>query len=141
MLFDFDLVVPAGTSPLQPYEQRVLLSRGRITQIRVFFPPGPATLVHVVVRHNLHQLIPANYDGTLNYDDIIVPVEMAYDLVDPPYEVRLIGWSPEAVYDHRITFAFDLQPITGENWDDFNRLLFQSTIQSRFANGGLSTFE
>lgn len=125
MLFDFDLIVPAGTQQDSPAEQLVTLTRGKIVRIGVFFPPGPATLVHCVVRHNLHQLTPANYDGDLNYDDITVTTELEYDLVDPPYELRLIGWSPTAVYQHVITFSFQLQPITGENWSDFNRLLFE----------------
>lgn len=125
MLFDFDLTVLPATPKASPAEQLVTLTRGKITRIGVFFPPGPATLVHCVVRHNLHQLTPANYDGDLNYDDITVYTELDYELVDPPYELRLLGWSPTAVYQHVITFSFHLQPITGDNWDDFNRLLFE----------------
>jgi hypothetical protein len=124
MLFDFDLIVPAATPAITPIETTIQLTRGKLTRIRVFFPPGPATLVHVVVRHNLHQLLPANFDGDLNFDDISVITEIDYDMVDPPYEIKMIGWSPLTTYQHIITFGFDLQPITGENWDDFNRLLF-----------------
>ena len=124
MLFDYDLLVPKATPASDPAEALATLTRGKLRRIRVFFPPGPATTVHVAVRHNLHQLVPANYDGTLNYDDISIVTELDYDLIDPPYQLRMIGWSPDAIYQHRITFGFDLEPVTGDNWDDFNRLLF-----------------
>ena len=126
MLFDFDLIVPAGTLATQPIETLATLTRGKLTQIRVMFPPGPATLVHVVIRHNLHQLLPANFDGTVNFDDSVVTTILEYDLVDAPYEIKMIGWSPDAVYQHIITVQFNLEPVKGDNWDDFNRQLFAS---------------
>lgn len=135
MLFDFDLIVPPATSILSPAEMRVQLTRGTIKRIRVFFPPGPASLVHVVVRHNLHQLIPANYDATLNYDDILVDTSASYDLIDPPYELRLLGWSPEAIYEHKISISFDLEPLQNDNWDSFNRQLFDLNTANRLARG------
>jgi hypothetical protein len=124
MLFDFDLIIPAGTLANAPVEALATLTRGKLKRIRVFFPPGPATLVHVVCRHNLHQLLPANYDGTLNYDDISIITELDYDLVDAPYQLKMVGWSPTAVYQHTITFGFDLEPVTGDTWESFNRVLF-----------------
>lgn len=131
MLFDFDLVVPAGTTADSPVEALATLTRGKINRIHVFFPPGPATLVHVVARHNLHQLVPANYDGTLNYDDTTIISEMEYDLVDAPYQIRMIGWSPTAVYSHTITFSFNLIPIKSDGWDEFNNLLFSLNVENR----------
>lgn len=124
MLFDFDLVVPAATPQSSPYEQLARLTRGKLKRINVFFPPGPATLVHVVARHNLHQLAPANFDGDLNYDDTTIISELDYDLVDAPYEIRMVGWSPLAVFQHTITFSFDIVPLDTDNWDSFTRQIF-----------------
>ena len=131
MLFDFDLIIPAATPANQPVEALATLTRGKINRINVFFPPGPATLVHVVARHNLHQLVPANYDGTLNYDDTTIVSELDYNIVDAPYQIRMIGWSPTAVYQHTITFSFNLVPIDNDTWDDFNKLLFSLNIENR----------
>lgn len=124
MLFDFDLLIPAGTPANDPIVTLASLTRGKITSIRVLFPPGPATLVHVVIRHNLHQLVPANYDGDINFDDVVITSLMDYDLIDPPYEIKMIGWSPTAVFEHTITCQFDLQPISGDNWQTFNNQVF-----------------
>lgn len=131
MLFDFDLLIPPATPANDPIETLATLTRGKLKRIRVFFPPGCATLAHVVCRHNLHQLLPANYDGTLNYDDLSIITELDYDLVDAPYQVRMVGWSPTAVYQHRITFGFDLEPVTGDTWESFNRVLFNLNNEFR----------
>lgn len=124
MLFDFDLIIPAATPATAPTETLARLTRGKLKRINVFFPPGPATLVHVVARHNLHQLVPANYDGDLNYDDTTIITELDYDLVDPPYEIKMVGWSPTATYQHTITFSFDVFPVEGDTWETFTRQLF-----------------
>ena len=125
MLFDFDLVVPNGTLQSNPAELVVHLTRGTIRDIRVIFPPGPATLVHVQVLHNLFQLVPANPDGDLNYDDTKFNSPMEYDLDDNKYELILRGWSPDAVYTHTINFQFDMAPLDTDNWSAFVTALMQ----------------
>jgi hypothetical protein len=125
MLFDFDLTIPAATLAITPIETLAKLTRGKLTQIRLLFPPGPATLAHVVIRHNLHQLMPANPEGTVNFDDAVITSNLDYDMVDSPYELNMVGWSPNAVYSHTITCQFNLEPVTGDTWEDFNRLLFE----------------
>lgn len=124
MLFDYDLIVPAGTPQNTPYETLAKLTRGKLTEIRIMFPPGCATLVHIAIRHNLHQLMPANPEGTANFDGYVVTSELEYDLVDSPYELKIIGWSPDAIYDHIITCQFNLQPVEGDTWSDFTTQLF-----------------
>ena len=128
MLFDFDLTIPADTAELAPVVSRTHLIAGTLTQIRVVFPPGPATLVHVVVRDNLFQLMPANPEGSLNFDDEFIVSTMEYDLSESPYDVYLIGWSPGANFDHTITFQFELQPLAGGTWDTFVTQLFGGSI-------------
>lgn len=131
MLFDFDIVIPAGTLEISPIERRVRLTFGKLTQIRLLFPPGPATLVYIVVRHELHQLMPANYEGNINFDDEIIVSNLDYDLLDSPYELTILGWSPLAVYEHTITCQFDVQPIDGQTWEQFNSILFNVNNQIR----------
>ena len=124
MLFDYDLVIPAATLANTPIEGLAKLTRGKLKRIHVFFPDGPASLVHVVVRHNLHQLVPANPEGDLNYDDTTITSELDYDLVDAPYEIKMIGWSPLTSYEHTITFSFDIFPLDSDTWDNFTREIF-----------------
>jgi len=131
MLFDFSFIIPAHTLQSAPFEGLAGLTRGRLTQIIMLFPPGPATLVHMAVRHSLHQLMPANYDGDINFDDAIITSVLDYKLVDPPYEIRVLGWSEDAVYDHNITVQFNVEPNENEDWDAFNHTLFLLNNRTR----------
>lgn len=126
MLFDFDLAVPAATPAAAPVLAKARLAYGTLTQIRVVFPPGPATLVYVVVRDRLHQIMPANPEGSLNFDDNFIVSTLEYDIVDAPFELDLIGWSPSAVYDHTITFQFEMQPRSSDTWSNFIDALFST---------------
>lgn len=131
MLFDYDITIPAGTPQNTAVIQRARLTRGKLTQVRVIFPPGPATLVHVSILHELHQLVPANPDGSLNFDDTAVTSKIDYDLLDSPYDVIITGWSPETLYDHIITCQFDVEPLEGDTWDNFNEILFSLNSRRR----------
>jgi len=125
MLFDYDLLVPAGTQKTRAVVQPVRLLYGTLTEIRIVFPPGPATLVHVAVRDRLHQIMPANADGDINFDDAYIVSKMEYAITDPPFELLLVGWSPEAIYDHTITFQFDIVPAGDQSWGEMIAHLFE----------------
>lgn len=131
MLFDFDLVVPAHTLASAPVVAKARLAYGMLTEIRLMFPPGPATLVYVVVRDRLHQIMPANADGSINFDDAVVVSRLEYDILDSPFELDLIGWSPTAVYKHTITCQFEMQPRSSDTWRTFIDDLFAAQPASR----------
>jgi hypothetical protein len=92
--------------------------------VDVFFPPGPATLVHVAVKDRLRQIVPANQDQDLNRDHVTVTSFLEYEILDPPYELIVEAWSPDAVYDHTITVDFDMEPAAGSTWRDMMRFMF-----------------
>lgn len=125
MLFDFDLTVTAGTLQSNPVTAKARLAKGLLTQIRVIFPPGPATLVYVVVKDRLFQLLPINPDGNLNLDDAIVVTDLEYDIKDDPFTLDLVGWSPDAIFDHKITIQFEMQPAKNDSWSSFTQQLQQ----------------
>lgn len=124
MKFDYDIIVPPHTPATSPTVQRVKLTRGTLTEIRIVFPPGPAQLVHVVVSEELHQLVPANPEGSVNLDEAEFISILEYPMVNPPYELILTGWSPSAVYEHTINCQFDVQPMKGDDWSTFLKTLF-----------------
>ncbi len=119
MIFDYTVSVPAGTPKLTPYSFECKLTKGTLTEVRVYFPPGPATLVHVTVNDGLVQLVPANPGGTLNFDDLMIASRLEYPVNKHPYALQVAAWSPEAVYPHEITVQFDMQPLERESWTDF----------------------
>jgi hypothetical protein len=131
MLFDYDIVVPAATPQTLPSVKVCKLTSGRLQEIRVKFPPGPATLVHIVIVEGLHQLLPVNPGGTLNIDDETVMSSNLNYRMNSPFEVIIIGWSPSAVYDHTITCQFDVQPSKEEAFDVFSTELFEAVKRKR----------
>jgi hypothetical protein len=126
MLFDYDIIVPAATPRTDPAVQVCHLTSGRLQEIRVKFPPGPATLVHIVIMSSLHQLMPVNPGGSINIDDeTILSSNLDYKL-SSPYDVIIVGWSPSAVYDHTITVQFDVHPNKQDAFDNFANDLFEA---------------
>ncbi len=110
MRFVFELTIPAGTTKATPATNEVKLLKGTIKQIEIAFPPGPATLVSVVIKDRIYQVAPANPSGAFAWDDITKAFNVNYPLNDAPYELTLVGWSPNATFDHKITFHFDIEP-------------------------------
>ena len=114
------LTVTAGSTIADPSETPIRLIGGKLTHIEIAFPPGPANYVHVVIMDRNLQIAPANPEGAFSWDDHTHGFSMNYKMVDPPYELTLVGWSPDAMYDHDITFRLDVDP-TAE--DDRQALL------------------
>lgn len=110
MRFVYQLTIPAGTAKDAPATNEVKLGKGTINRIEVAFPPGPATLVSVAIRDRKYQIAPANPDGGFSWDDHTYEFNTNYPITDAPYEVILVGWSPDATFQHKVTFHFDLEP-------------------------------
>lgn len=131
MLFDYDIVVPAGTPKETPEIRVCVLTSGLLNEIRVKFPPGPATLVHITVQDSLHQILPVNADGDLNLDDeTVISSNLKYKL-QAPFEVSIVGWSPFAVYEHTITCQFDVVPDIDDPFINFEKQLFTDRTGNR----------
>lgn len=133
MLFDYDLTIPAATQQNAPVAASCHLSSGILNRIRVKFPPGPATLVHVVVKDALFQLMPLNPDGDLNFDDENIDSGVLDYPLQAPYDLHVYGWSPLAIFEHTITVQFDVQPPTPDKWSDFVQQLtgISGKVQTR----------
>ena len=124
MRFVFDLTIPAGTTRAAPATNDVKLLMGTIKRIEIAFPPGPATLVSVVIKDRIYQIAPANPSGAFAWDNITKEFNVNYPISDPPYEVTLVGWSPTAKFSHKITFHFDIEPAGGADDRELLKLLF-----------------
>lgn len=108
MRFVKTLTVTAGSTKTSPSSTPIRLIKGVITLIEIAFPPGPANYVSVVIRESNLQIAPANPEAAFRWDDFTHSFSMDYTMIDIPYELKLIGWAPDATYDHEITFRFDV---------------------------------
>lgn len=120
MRFVKRLTVVAGSTTTDPSTDTLRLVKGTLTYIEIASPPGPGGYVDVVILDRNLQIAPANPEQVFSWDDYTMGFSMNYPIEDEPYKLTLAGWSPNAIYDHNITFRFDVIP---KGKDDRNALL------------------
>lgn len=108
MQFAYDVVIPASTDEISPYEESVRLDTGILTSVKVHFRSGCHNRVYVVLYDKLQQIIPAHQTEALYGNDVTYEVPMQYEITHKGYDLTVMGWSPSTRYDHTITFWFDL---------------------------------
>lgn len=110
MRFVYGFTIPADTAKVSAEELDIPLVKGVLTRVEIGFPPGPAALVHVVVRDGSFQIAPVNPESSFAWDDYNDEFNMSYDLTEVGHRLTLVGWSPDTVYQHTVTFRFDVEP-------------------------------
>lgn len=101
---------PAGQTEGDPLITKLTLTRGRLVGGRVFFPYGPAGVLHFLARIGVHQIFPFNTGENLRLDDCVFPFSLGIDISEPPYVLDLITWNDSTAYAHALTAAFSLIP-------------------------------
>lgn len=108
MRYDYSLTVAAGKSESSPAKSVVKLCHGNIVRVEVFFPAGQNGLVHAAILRYGHRLYPTNNDGSFIGDDKTHTITGSFPLLEVPYEVTLLGWSPGAALSHTVYFGFEI---------------------------------
>jgi hypothetical protein len=137
MLYDYPVVVPAGTSARAPVETTLKLTAGLIINLSVEFPAGCRGYVHTVIRAGGYQLYPTNPSGDLNAEDFTVQAWDFYPLLSAPFHVKAYSWSPEANYSHTLTVRIDLVRLD----DLLNMLPFLKGLEALLAFVGVPAEE
>lgn len=110
MRFFYDLTVPADTAAKSPAREDVGLFKGTLTQAGVYFRAGPHNQVSVVVLDKNLQFIPSAAGTAIIGNDKQFDIPMNYEIGSEPFDVTLLGWSPDTKYEHKVTFYFDIEP-------------------------------
>jgi len=108
VLYETDLLVPAGTTQDNPAEVDLELTHGVITRIEVEFNYGPNYLVQAYLRTSLHQIWPLNPEGKATGDGGVVGSNEYVELLSDPYVVTCGAYSPLCSYDHTLRFRVEL---------------------------------
>lgn len=122
MIFSGQITVPAGTAKDDPEIVRLPVTQGIITQLDIMFPPGCVNEVFITINRGLHQIYPTNPDGFFTGDADKISGAVFHHVKVDPFEVEIFGWSPDADYNHTITFllwikkAWQLNPLSDEFW-------------------------
>lgn len=109
MDFSEYIITPKNTASGAGLETKLILTRGVLNGGFIYFPTGPAGLLHVQIFHGDMQLAPANSGASFNLDNAVIPIGIFFTLDVPPYQVIIKTWNESTLYDHACTVALWLK--------------------------------
>lgn len=109
---DFLLYIstPVGKTESSPLKTPLTLTAGRLVGGFLFFPRGPAGLLHFVAKIGEHQILPYNTDQNYRLNGAIAPFHLNIDFFEPPYIIDCITWNDSTTLSHVLTVVFFLEP-------------------------------
>lgn len=110
MFFAWDITVETTHTEAAPKTQILKLSKGVITRADIKFPAGCRGFVKVRLLRSEFQLVPLSKGEWVTGDDETVPTESYYELFETPTQLKFVGCSPDATYDHTVTVRISVVP-------------------------------
>jgi len=104
LLYATVLTVPRRTPQDRPVSATITVKHPVLTKIGVYFPPGCAGEVKVAIFYGRLQVWPAKEGVWVAGDALTVWDEPFWELPHKETDLRVVGCSPEADYDHGIHF-------------------------------------
>lgn len=117
---------PANTPESDPLVTTLKLTKGRLSGGFIFFPTGPAGLLHFRAQIGAHQIIPFTPGENYRLNDCVVPFHLKIDLPQPPYKIDCITWNDSTEYSHALTVCFFLTHL-GKSKHDLQSLIEELT--------------
>ena len=108
---------PKNTTEAQPLTTTLKLTRGRLSGGSIYFPSGPAGLLHFIARIGVHQIIPFNTGQSIRLDDCVIQLSLGFDLLEPPFHLTCETWNDSTLYDHALTLALSIEPVLDRDSD------------------------
>jgi hypothetical protein len=100
-----DIAVPSLTLEEAPEWRELRIPRGEINQVRVFFPPGCAGLVHGRILLDLQQIYPSNPSGWYGGDGVSLVVNDLLFLPNDFQTMRFEAYNDDDTFPHQVTFG------------------------------------
>jgi len=110
MFYETTLTIPAGTPENSPVETDLKLTQGVIHRVEVEFRSGCDHQVGIRMKREGAQLYPTNPDGDFKGDGRSIMFDDHKSLDTSPYEVKIIGYAPNANYDHTVYIRIGVLP-------------------------------
>lgn len=100
MIFSHTVTVPINTTKLDPYEEKLSITRGTITSLSVYFPWGCAGLVGCQMLRLRSQLLPLSPNVWLTGNDFLHSYDYFYEITTEPYDITLRFYNEDDTYTH-----------------------------------------
>lgn len=117
MWFHYTLPVPAGTLEDAPVEKELNLTHGVIKHISIPWDAATNGLVKVRILRFRHQVFPINSDEPACGQGFVEGGEEHIELLEFPYVLKALGYSPDCTFDHKVTILINVLPLeVAEPW-------------------------
>ena len=108
---DFQVYISTtlNTPASAPLATELELTRGALIGGWIYFPYGPAGVLHCQIWHADTQIAPANRGASYNLDDAVVPLSLNFPLDEPPFNLTIKTWNLSTQYDHALNLCVFLK--------------------------------
>ncbi len=110
MDFSAYISTPKNTDALTPKITTLNLTRGRLNGGFLYFPSGPAGMLHVLARVGGHQILPFTPGESFRLDDCTISFSLGIDILESPFNIDIITWNDSNNHAHVLTICFYLTP-------------------------------
>ena len=110
MWYEFNFLIPAGTTRENPVELVMKLSYGIIDHVIIEAAPGCKRFAAVRILQYEHQVIPTNTDTDIALNAVAREFNDRIELLEPPFNLKAIGYSPLTTYDHTYRIGVSVLP-------------------------------
>lgn len=110
MYYETSITIPAGTLATAPVIAYLKMTQGVIHRVEVGFRPGTDMLVGIRIEREGSQLFPSNPEGDLRDDGRTIVWDDYKPMEAAPYMVKIIGYAPDALYDHTVRVRMGVLP-------------------------------
>ena len=105
MYYFQEITVPANTTEASPQRTVLKVTAGIAREQWVMFPDGCYGLTHIQIRHHGWQVWPWDPRQSFHWNDYVFHIQDRYPFTAEPYEMVILTWNLDDVYDHTVTFA------------------------------------
>ena len=115
--YTFDVLIPADTPAVTPYEVIAKIGVGVITEVSIEIPRGCKGMVYASVRQGVHQVYPLNPEGAYRSDGRVYRARDHRVVMRGDPLLIMQGWSPDTTYEHNVQIRFIVLPLEiAEPW-------------------------
>lgn len=110
MLYSWAITVDADTTEDEAEPEKLELSAGVITRVRIKFQAGCVEMVKARILHEDSQLVPTNRGGWVVGDDETVEAQLHQVIAKGLTFVEFIGISPDTSWPHTLVVHITVLP-------------------------------
>lgn len=109
MHYFFKVSVPANTTELTPYIERLPLTHGVITDVFIYIPRGHVGLAGLKLLYHDHQLYPLNPGGAYRGNETTIAFGEYQPITVDPFELKAVASNDDETFEHSFYVGLAMQ--------------------------------